>query len=175
MRLLQVVMLLLLLGPLCKGQQMTHEEQVVRTTYAKVSYAIQVEEISKIIFDSKVANKPIDRATFSKRLKDAELRFELTDFKTGEISAISQTKYSDLVTKPAGGPALSIGARTWQEVTDDPKQTKSDVATARWGSAQTLTENWEIPFGEVYPQMEVAGQHNRFAACKVKVSFQGRS
>jgi hypothetical protein len=167
---------LLLLAPLSRGQQqMTHEEQVVRTTYAKLSYAIQVEEISKIIFDSKVANKPIDRATFSKRLKDAELRFELTDFKTGEIFAISQTKYSDLVTKPEGGPALAIGAGTWKEVTDDPKETKSDVASARWGVAQTLTENWEVPFGEVYPQMEVAGQHNRFAAFKVKVSFQGRS
>jgi hypothetical protein len=168
--------LLFLLMPLARGQQqMSHEEQVVRMTYAKLSYAIQVEEVSKIIFDSKVAKKPIDRTIFSSRLKAAELRFELSDFKTGNLSAISQTKYSDLVTKPEGGPALAIGAGIWKEVTDDPKETKSDVASARWGLAQTLTENWDVPFGEVYPQMEVAGQHNRFAAYKVTVSFQGRS
>jgi hypothetical protein len=170
------LIVLLLLAPLSRGQQqMTHEEQVVRTTYAKLSYAIQVEEISKIIFDSKVAKKPIDRTTFSSRLKDGELRFELTGFKTGNLSEIGQTKYSELVTKPEGGPALAVGAGTWHEVTDDPKETNSDVATARWGTAQTLTENWDVPFGEIYPKTEVAGQHNRFAAFKVKVSFQGRS
>jgi hypothetical protein len=41
MRLMWVVLLLvflLLLGPLCQGQQMTHEEEVIRTTYAKLSY-----------------------------------------------------------------------------------------------------------------------------------------
>jgi hypothetical protein len=36
------LILLLLLTPLAKGQQMSHEEAVVRTTYAKLSYADEV-------------------------------------------------------------------------------------------------------------------------------------
>jgi hypothetical protein len=155
--------------------KMSHEEQVVRTTYARLSYAIQVGEIARILHDTKVARKPIDRGEFSQRLKDAALRFELTDFKVGTLSEISQTKYSALVTKPDGGPALAIGAGIWQMATDDPKETKSDVASAKWTKAQTLTEDWEVPFGEAYPKTQIAGQHNRFAAFTVKASFQGRS
>ncbi len=170
-----VVVSMLLLGVMAKGQQMTHEEVVVRTTYAKLSYAIQIEEISQILRDSKMSNKPVDHTTFSKRMRDAELKFELTDFKSGNLSDISQTKYSDLVTKPNGGPVLSAGAGIWQLATDEPKETKSDVATARWSTAQILTENWEITFGEGYPQTQVAGQHSRYAAFKVKVTFQSRS
>src|SRR5262249_29755284 len=87
---------------------------------------------------------------------------------------INKTKYSDLVTKPSGD-ALDIGAGTWRFVTDEPRETNSDVAIVRWRPSQTVDEDWDQLFGDIYPKTEIGGQHTRYAAFRVKASFQGRS
>src|SRR5579859_1411198 len=151
---------------------MSHEEAVVRTTYAKLSFAVQVEEIHNV--HKRAGGKPIDRAEFAKGLRAAELRFELSDFKVGDLSEISQTKYEELVTKPSGD-ALDVSVGTWKFTTDEPKETNSVVAIAKWEPSPTVTEDWDVPFGEAYSKTEVGGQHTRYAAFRVKVTFQGLS
>lgn len=160
-------------GQLKSNQPMSHEEIVTRTAYARLCFAVQVEEIHKIEADA--AGKPIDRAEFIKRLKASELGYELTDFKVRDLAAISNIKYSELVTKPEGGDALHITPGTWELTTDEPKKPHSTIATVQWGPQQSISENWEQPYGVVYPQTEIASQYDRFATFKVKVSFQDKS
>jgi len=101
MRILQAVMLLLLLGVCCKGQQMTHEEQVVRTTYAKLSYADEIRIIVKTMnsapdkfkADERSADKPLS----------SRLEFELSNFTTGPISEIEGRLISELAGMPSEG------------------------------------------------------------------------
>lgn len=154
---------------------MSHEETIVRETYARLSFAVQIEEIYKLTNEAAINNKSLDREEFATRLKNGALRFEISDFKAGDLSEISQRKYSDLVTKPEGGDALDIHAGTWDLATDKPSETHSSVATVRWHEQQNISENWEQPFGAIYPQTEVSGQHTRYAAFKVKATFQDRS
>ncbi|MGZ4875890.1 MAG: hypothetical protein ACXV5R_12020, partial [Candidatus Angelobacter sp.] len=112
MHLQRAVALLLLLGPFCKCQQMTHEEEVVRTTYARLAFAGQINEIHNQLKEKRKSGKHIERTNFQLRMQANTLQFDLTNFKVGPLSDISQTKYSDLVTKPSrtGGDSLYIAA-----------------------------------------------------------------
>ncbi|HXA86142.1 MAG TPA: hypothetical protein VNZ47_13760 [Candidatus Dormibacteraeota bacterium] len=176
MRLQQAAALLLLLGSLCKGQQMTHEEEVVRTTYARLAFAGQINEIHNQLKEKRKSGKHIDRTNFQLRMQANTLQFELTDFKVGPLSDISQTKYSDLVTKPSrtGGDSLYIAAGNFNYSKDGMPST-SAIAMAEWGPSRDLNEDWDIPFAAGYAQGEWAGQHQRYASFNVKVTFQGRS
>lgn len=174
---------LLLWVPLAKGQQMTHEEQVVRTTYARLSYATQVNEVHRAIADA-AKGKMLDNATLSQRLKAAELIFVLSDFKVGNVTDadIGQTKYSDLMAKPSGDMMLDISHGVSTFGTDSPangsqlpQQTKSVIAMVQWGTAQQVTEDWNQPWSKVYPSIENATWFTTYASFKVRVSFQGRS
>src|SRR5437764_124796 len=101
MRFLRVVMLLLLLGPLCKGQQMTHEEQIVRTTYAKLSYADEIRIIVKTMNSAPDKFKADERA--ADKALSSRLEFELSNFTTGPISEIEGRIISELAGFPPEG------------------------------------------------------------------------
>jgi hypothetical protein len=158
-----------------KTKPISYEETVVRTTYARLAFAVQVEEIYKMLNEANANGTAIDRSEFRKRLKDSGLQFELSNFRVGDLPEISQTKYSELVTKPDGGDALDVVPGTWRYTSDEPKETFAAIATVRWHEQQKVTENWDQAFGTVYPQTEVAGQHSRFATFQVRATFQGRS
>src|ERR1700731_2670780 len=177
------LIILLLLVPFANGQQqMSHEETVVRTTYARLSYAVQVNEVHKAIADF-AKDKALDNIMLGQRLKAAELTFILSDFKIGNVTDpdISKTKYADLVTKPSGD-SLDITHGTTSFTTDSPadgsarpQHTESVIALAQWAGSQTITEDWEVPWGKLFPLVEHASWFTRYAAFKVKVNFQSRS
>ena len=76
------LIVLLLLVSYAKGQQvMTHEEQLVRTTYARLSYAAQVNDIHNLWLE-KGHRQTIDPIQFKVRM-DQQLLFDLTQFKVG--------------------------------------------------------------------------------------------
>ena len=173
------LILLLLLAPLAKGQQqMSHEEVVVRTTYARLRYAAQVNEIHNLLQERGTA-KQIDNVKFEMRLASA-LHFELTDFKVGAVSDILAVKYQDLVTKPssATGDSLSIGAGriggSSKDADGNVTESSSAIAQVRWIPSRDIGENWDLSFGTIYPLTKEAGKHQRFADFQVKATFQGR-
>lgn len=166
---------------LCAGQKMSHEEQVVRTTYARLSYAMQVNEVVKAVDDS-TKGQVVDRATLHQRLKSAEMTFVLSDFKIGSVTDddIAQTKYSDLVTKPSGDslditPGYStFGTDSPANGSAIPQKTQSMIAFAQWHKSQTVNEDWEQPWAKMFPMIERSDWFSRYAAFKVSVNFQGR-
>ncbi len=177
------LILLMLAVSLAKSQQqMSHEEQVARTTYARLSYAVQVNEVHKAITDF-AKDKMLDNATLGQRLKAAELTFVLSDFKVGNVTDadIGRTKYADLVTKPSGDSLdiahgySTFGTDSPADGSRIPQQTKSVIATVQWHGSQTIQEDWEQPWAKLLPMLENSSWFTRYASFKVIVSFQGRS
>src|SRR5215813_12838548 len=107
MRLLQVLILLLLLGPLCNGQQMTHEEQVVRTTYAKLSFADEV----RIVLDA--IHQAHSNPTATERELNSHLDFQLSNFKVGNIREIAGQITADIAGIPEDGNVLEVVPSTF--------------------------------------------------------------
>ena len=169
------LIILLLLVPLSKGQQqMSHEEEVVRITYARLAFAAQINEVHALLKEHG-AHKGLSRAEFQRRLQ-ATLQFELSDFKTGPLSEIAKVKYSDLVTKPsqASGSSLYVAPGRFS-FSKDGEPTQSAIAIAHWIPSNDITENWDISFADGYAQGKLAGQHQRYASFKVNATFEGRA
>ncbi len=184
--------------PLTLAQQpsgMSDEERIVRTTYARLSYAVQVGQVHQAISDSEAEtakdriinpaakDRMIDPAALAQHLKNAELTFALSDFKVGNVTDadIGQTLYSALVTKPSGD-VLAVTPGTTNFTTDSPPDgshiplhTQSTIAGAQWTRSQTITEDWEQPWAKLFPMIENSRWFTRYASFKVRVSFQGRS
>jgi hypothetical protein len=157
----------------------SHEEEIVRVTYARLSYAAQVNDIHTLWLE-KGKRQQIDPIQFKLRL-DQHLRFELTDFKVGPITEILSVKYKDLVTKPSSsaGDSLDVGTGHIGGSNSDAQgnrtESSSTIAQVRWIPTQDIKENWDFSFGTIYPLTEEAGKHQRYASFEVKATFQGRS
>src|ERR1051325_1717365 len=180
MRFMQM-MLILTFTTLSAGQGssaspgMTHEEEVVRTTYARLSYAVQVGEVLEILQEADFHRGPTDQESFARRLKDAELTFELSEFKVGSVTDpdIQNVKYKDLMTWPSGD-SLDITPGVSSFNIND-KETNSPVAKVQWHASQQIRENWDLPWRELFPQIEHSNWFSTYASFKVKVTFQGSS
>jgi hypothetical protein len=172
----RAAVLLLLWGSICKGQQMTHEE-VVRTTYARLAFASQVNEAHNMLSETREkGRKEIDRGDFQRRMQFGTLKFELSNFKVGPVSEIAKVKYSDLVTKPssASGDSLDVGSGHLT-FSRNGTEMQSAIASARWIRSRDISEDWNVPFAEAIAQGEWAGLHQRYASFSIHVTFQGRS
>ncbi len=158
---------------------MSHEEEIVRRTYARLTYAAQLNDIYEL-WQAKGAALHIDPSAFQLRMAE-ELRFDLSNFRVGKIADIMSTPYKDLVTKPdpKAGDALDVNTglqgTTNRAMDGTVTHGESWLARARWIPSQTIGENWNLAFGTIYPLTEVAGQHQRYAAFTVTVHFQKRS
>ena len=182
MRFLQVVVFLLLLGPLCKGQQMTHEEQVVRTTYAKLSYADEIRIIMKTMNSTPDKFKADERA--ADKSLSSRLEFELSNFTTGPISEIEGRIASELAGFPPEGDtqgvlqvgpgtfnykdnsAIGQGRTEWTVYADVSWDTRPQHLTAGGGS-------W--PMAALLNLKEMNGPYDRYATYTVTVTFQSKS
>jgi hypothetical protein len=161
---------------------MSYEETVVRTTYAKLSYATKIGTIHRALTDERrhpsgTSSKPhlLTRIALDDRMAQDGVLFQLSNFSVGLISDLKRN-YAELVTKPDGSDVLSIttGGMTF---TEDGKETFGVTANgAGWSPGQNLTsEDWNHPAAELLPQSEHGNWFSRYAAFTVTVQFQGKS
>jgi hypothetical protein len=155
---------------------MSREETVVRTTYAKVVYAVQLGTIHDLWRELDAASqKKLSRAAIESRLAQDELRFEIRDVTSGDINEMAALKYADVVTKPAGEDVLQVTPVRYV-YTKDAKETVETNARASWIRGQDQQgEDWNIPTSRVLAQIENGNWYSRYAAFTVKVDFRGRS
>jgi hypothetical protein len=152
---------------------MSHEESVVRKTYAKLSFAAQLGSIHRSL------SKQIKNANPSSMdtdLSRSELRFELKNFATGKLTDIANRSYANLVTKPTGGEALDISTGTFKYTSDDVNSTLEADAKAHWTQAQDLSQqNWDVPVSQAIAAIDDRASYDRYAAYTATVYFEGRS
>jgi len=164
--------------------QMSHEETVVRTTYAKLIYALKIGTIHKAIFDETPRHPPgtsskphpLTRIALDDRMAEEGLLFQLANFSVGRISDLKRN-YAELVTKPDGSDVLEIstGGMTFEE--DNKKTFDVTAKDVKWhpGRIPPDSEDWNIPAAELLTQIENAKWFSRYAAFTVTVQFQGKS
>src|SRR5215475_4909522 len=69
------------------------DEKTVKTTYAKLSYAVKIATVHEVL----AANPKADASTIDARIANNDLRFELTNFSSGWLEAIRDQKYGEFV------------------------------------------------------------------------------
>jgi hypothetical protein len=179
MRLCQVAVLMLW-AMLTSAQTTTHEEQVVRTTYAKLSYADEIGIIVSAMSNAdkwKVPEESLDKALNSR------LDFQLSNFKTGDVKEIE----GRIVSEISGGPkkatdlVLAVTPSTFNYHNQSPGLDEPPswtlYAQIKWKELgydpNRGGELW--PMAEILKLPEMGGTFTRYATYTVTLTFQSKS
>jgi hypothetical protein len=88
-----------------QAQNMSHEEEVVRNAYAKLSFMCELVPVNKAAFDRNGNGtdgpKRSDQVALQTAIAEATPVFSLTDFRTGAIADIANDPWSQFITWPA--------------------------------------------------------------------------
>jgi hypothetical protein len=171
-----LVSLLLFSLPFARANgQMTHEETVVRQTYAKLAYAVKLGTIH----DALSGDPQLTRVALDARIEKEKVVFQLANFSSGKLSDIATRSYGDLVTKPDGSDVLSITTGNLTDTeTNAEGQTKTIEVQATvmgWRPGPEISGSFDIPVATAVSMMENAQWYSRYAAFTVTALFQGRS
>jgi hypothetical protein len=171
------VTLLLLCGLLCGraiGAEMTNEETIVRTAYAKLSYAVDLNTAYELSQD----DPKIGSADLASQVERAGLRFKLVDFAFGNLADIAEAKYTDTFPQYDDGlqvirTTLAIKNRT--EVNGTTLSMETVAAT--WGAppegrAPDATVSQLMP--ELAIELEIE-KPTRYCTFTVTVTLAGKS
>jgi hypothetical protein len=165
---------------LTASAQMSHEETVVRTAYAKFAYAVQQVPISELASEANSAPvKPdnLTNLTADQRLAAAQVNFLLQDFVVGDLRDILNRKVTDLISYPVG-ETLTTGSRVYN-YDENGLETHWGSLEAQWRPAHVWSETvMAFTFQNVYEiwhkqRPDVVWQH--YAAYSVTVTFQGKT
>lgn len=158
--------------------QLTPEEKVVRVTYAKLRYAIKIG----VIHDVVAKNSDVASAELESKIAANEISFELSNFASGPTTDIAKRPYSSLVTKPNGEDILDVATVEFTSTEDLPatlevRETREAGAKADWGTGQTVTGDWTVPFEQVAAGIDTQNRSKylRYASYHVTVTYGGRS
>jgi hypothetical protein len=133
----------------------THEETVVRTAYAKLSYAVQ----SRTVYMEAQKHPDLTTVELAKRLQANELRFDISEMSSGNLSDIGSRPYSDFVAKPDQQEVLRI---THDEETFEENGTRftSYFAIPHWSQGDESLEDWDMP---VKAAMVYSGNEGKYS------------
>ena len=178
-----VVALCLSYPALTRAQSMSHEEEVVRNTYAKASTLCSLEAISQAGLNQ-LGGKTIDEAELTKQLANATPVFTLSGFKTGTILSISSSQWGQLATMPQAGTQILGAGITTFNFSDNGNPVSWHVVTADWQRSSDAPE-----FIKASEQRSVADTiklgspewsskpvtYTEYASFTVKLTFQGKA
>jgi len=162
------------------ASDMTHEETVVRTAYAKFAYASELEVIGHLALEAGGSPVPVESRglTSDQRLALAQVSFSLSDFAVGNLRDIINRKAIDLVPPPIGEMLSSVTPS--YSYSDAGRGTTWVSLQPRWQPASvTSPEVLNATLGELH-EMEwhsqaPTTQWQRYASYSVTVTFQGKS
>jgi len=163
------------------GAQMTHEETVVRTAYAKLSYAVDLETAMRAVR----RNPKITYAQLTQEVAKESLTFRLSDFSCADIASVLDQKYSEAFHDIRdGGDVIDIASvtETFSEEIPGPPHVKTEtsmnVARPRWSHGPL----GPVPDGTVAEALPIMNRESglsvplvRYCAYTVTVTFEGRS
>jgi hypothetical protein len=153
-------------------QSVSREETIVRETYAKLAYAVQLTAVT----DAVQKNPRIDGDTLARDVMAREIHFKLDNLTTGNLRDIAERSYNDFVTKPEASDELDLGPAQ-VSVTDEGAPTVIQYgARGEWQKPATVTRG-PLDWGglKVGPVIAANPGYDRYAALTVTVSYLGRS
>ncbi len=144
-------------------------ERTVRATYAKLAYAVQ----SRTVYVETKKHPNLTAIELAKKLQENELRFDITEISSGDISAIGSRPYSDFVTRPDLREVLQI---THDEETfeENGKVFTSFFAIPHWSPGEEPNEDWDTSVKSV---LSLSGneKYSHWVAAAITARFQGKS
>jgi hypothetical protein len=150
----------------------SHDEAVVRETYAKVAYAVQFTAVT----DAMERNlKEIDADTLARDVTAREIHFKFNSITTGNLRDIAERSYNDFVTKPEVSDEINLSG-SQMSVTDDGASPLIQYgASGEWHQPPAVTKTLDWGGLKVGPVAAATPGHDRYAALTVTVSYLGRS
>lgn len=152
---------LLCVGPVCaQGRLITEQERVVRETYRK----LETYNAAARIFQNELTTRPNRSA--------ADLSFELSAFRSGNVSEILNQRYTELVTLPTG-EIVSL-TRGGNSLDGGPQEATFAAEWEHGQYASVFDPVWTV--ADVF-HFEAARYYDirTFAAYQVTVKLDGRS
>jgi hypothetical protein len=156
--------------------QMTHEEAIVRTAYAKFAYAEQQGVVGEL--GGEAMGRPVPEnyvgMMSEQRIADAQITFTLSNFVIGDLHSILNRKDSELVT-PANTEMLWANAQT-NGFEDNGVGTHWNALDAMWRPANT--PGISVTIGDLYTIWQKQNPQTtwqNYASYSVVVSFQGKT
>jgi hypothetical protein len=140
-RLCNVAFCLGLLGTIpAIAQTSTHEEEIVRNTYARIALLSSLDPVSEGA-TQQWAGQKVDITVLNDKILAATPIFTLTDFRVGPLSEIQDTKWGDLVSQSAPqGRILAGGLHKYTHSENNDPSTEWEVAVLRWNEAPKWSE-----------------------------------
>jgi hypothetical protein len=167
------IIICILLAPLAAlAADMTNEETIVRTAYAKLAYASNLNTIYRASRNHKISSEDL-----AKMVDEQGLHFTLSDFTVGNLSDIGDTKYVDIAGQYPDGENVIHSHLVTVNVKEGSRSVSSDTASAQWGPGQYAT----APNLTIRAMMPILEQESgisplvRYCAYTVTVSLQGKS
>jgi hypothetical protein len=158
--------------------QMTHEETVVRTAYAKLAYAT---ELSVLVNNVSRPNNALSNPGEMQKQMGAQLAFEFQSFKVGNLTDVADTRWDAMVTKPQQDLIFVVPSSMPYHIklSKSESSTQMNYAMAGWQRSMGFDADWSIPMKEVIRELpldtlkpEVV--YSRYAAYTVTVKLDGQ-
>ncbi len=177
-----ICMMLALLSEAVATDNMTHEETMVRTAYAKFAYASEQYVMIQLATESlgPVVGQPPNKtgATNDQRLAAAQVRFTLSDFVVGNVQDIVNRNAVDFIS-PARGEML-LATTGVSNFAEGGTMFQARSIQPQWQAVPPQPQEvLGIKVGELYQAQWMAdrptGLWQRYASYSVIVIFQGKS
>ena len=153
---------------------MTPEEQTIRTAYAKLSYAVDLETAIGAV----KANPKVTYAQLAQDVAKGSLTFRLTNFSCADISSVANQKYASTFDDIRdGGDVIAITSVTEKVTEGQDRETLMPGARPEWSHGL----KGPVPTSTVAQMLPVMEQESgitpllRYCGYTVTVSFEGRS
>jgi len=119
--------------------QVTPEETMVRTAYARLSYAAQL----RVVANDAIHASHMSKADLKEQIAQQSPRFEIDNVELGSLSAIARLPWEQLVTKPDGDLIQVTSSGVWPTITTRNAVTKKQMffVSTNW-SNHTFEQSW---------------------------------
>lgn len=135
-----LVLICAMLMPVSAVAQMTREETVVRTAYAKLAYAVDIETV----YRATLTNPEITTVSLAKIVAAQGLRFNLSDFAVGELSDILDANFRVRFPQYDDGQEVIHTSVNTDNSNEAGATASMETITAKWGPGPTLTGAGEL-------------------------------
>ena len=159
--------------------EMSHEETMVRTAYAKLAYASEQNVMAQLAIESMSPETRTDTGmSNAQRLTAAQVSFTLGDFSVGSVQEIIARKAVDFIT-PASGETL-VASPMSSQFAEGGTMAEVRSLSLHWQSANPLPpELADTKLADLYQfqwhRLRPEALWQSYAAYTVTVSFQGKS
>lgn len=154
----------------------SQEETVVRTAYAKLAYAVDMNAAYRLVTE----DPHISPAKLAAEVEAQGLRFRLSNFKVGNLTDIDtlNASYDVLGQYPDGQDIIQTSLSTITVQDGNAPKVTTKTATAQWVLGPSATPPSDLTVAQMLPIMEKEssiGPLRRYATYTVTATLAGRS